>query len=1269
MIRTKAKGLLLSFMLVVASIMFFSCKQQAKINVESVSFIDTSISLLVGEEYSPQVKVLPSYATIRSYALISGDVTALKIEGGTITALKPAMGVTLKVVSDDNENANDVIVVNIYNEASELQKPTGLNFDGTKITFVGKDNASSYVLDINGNEINIGNNTEYNFELVEQRFPELKNQIINCKVKSVGDGKIFIDSDYEQMLPFVKLSGVDNAYVQSSNLHFDEIAGVTTYNIEVVVQGETKQTIIATSDDIVNGQAVVDISALIDSKNGAKYVLNVVPNAEGFEGVDKDYVFVGQTTKLNYNVLGMVNNVTVANKVVSWNFVENAQTYTVQVFKGNDLIGEFDNITTNYLQLSYIDAGEYYCQVLANSSNENTTTGKIYSQLASFKILQAPTIIANNNSVYWESVEDAQGYLVTIRNGEGEIVPNINKKFVISNSYNVSSFGAGTYSIEAIACGNSKDIITSAVSPQTSWIVLKSVQASVVNKTLKWIDNDVNTKQAYVLNISGQEIVLPPEKSTTGEHTYDLSGYEFEPKTHNITVKSVGEGYIFDSAISSTSLIKLATGSFKSLTNKQFIINPVSDAVEYKVEVYKKDDLTTSIKNVITKLANDKFDLDAESLSAGNYVAKVFVYGNNDNIFDADNYLEGNTIEFEKLETPTITIDYENLQLVIDKDGQIANKKSYKLFDNGVQQDINGNKFDLSKLGVGEYWYTAQSKGDNSTILDSNITLERDIVKVKKLNVPAISFNKENLTFKVESDDAGLINTTKPYIFKFDQTELEVNNGIANARSEIETRDVGTYTATVYANPQSSTSGYNGYELVLASGEASCTVTKLDGLCNFEIVGGDLVVTPIQQLSGTGYNLTLRIDTDGADIVLNNFEQRGSYFQTNLYDANYKVRTELKNLVRTAGEYEIYTTISKDDANAITSVETKSVNTQTDEPYKLKVLGKVGTIGKNNQNIEFSVVEDATNYKARISVEGRDVDIDIAGQYTTETNNILAMDKLLPLMMNAGIEYKEGIDYAIRFISLTTDKQTISNEGVFTYHFAFLKAPELLVTETIVDGDNVKSLNIINNDINSIKYNMIISQGADLVNEEVSKQSGDLTLINMDAKTEIKAGDMTIFVNALASDTSNYYFNSQNSQININKLDSSIITIENGLLTWNKVNNAQQYNLFYSNAEISLNVVNLFEGVENFSIVGNKCIYDFTAINPGNTNYYLQVDSILEDGSKYYLNSNDGTLVENIYKLSPLEISIKSGEVYTEVRSDEIANISKIEVKIDEVWI
>ena len=327
-------------------------------------------------------------------------------------------------------------------------------------------------MDINGNEINIGNNTEYNFELVEQRFPELKNQIINCKVKSVGDGKIFIDSDYEQMLPFVKLSGVDNAYVQSSNLHFDEIAGVTTYNIEVVVQGETKQTIIATSDDIVNGQAVVDISALIDSKNGAKYVLNVVPNAEGFEGVDKDYVFVGQTTKLNYNVLGMVNNVTVANKVVSWNFVENAQTYTVQVFKGNDLIGEFDNITTNYLQLSYIDAGEYYCQVLANSSNENTTTGKIYSQLASFKILQAPTIIANNNSVYWESVEDAQGYLVTIRNGEGEIVPNINKKFVISNSYNVSSFGAGTYSIEAIACGNSKDIITSAVSPQTSLLAL-----------------------------------------------------------------------------------------------------------------------------------------------------------------------------------------------------------------------------------------------------------------------------------------------------------------------------------------------------------------------------------------------------------------------------------------------------------------------------------------------------------------------------------------------------------------------------------------------------------------------------------------------------------------------------------------------------------------------------------------------------------------------------------------------------------------------------
>ena len=150
----KVKNVLLSIVLVLASCVFFACKEPSNINVESIAFTEQSISLLVGEEYTPEIKVLPSYATVRSYSLMSNDVTALKVKGGTITALKPALGVKLKVVSEENKNINDVISINIYSEATELDVPTELKFDGERVVFVGKDNANAYMLKINGTEIN-----------------------------------------------------------------------------------------------------------------------------------------------------------------------------------------------------------------------------------------------------------------------------------------------------------------------------------------------------------------------------------------------------------------------------------------------------------------------------------------------------------------------------------------------------------------------------------------------------------------------------------------------------------------------------------------------------------------------------------------------------------------------------------------------------------------------------------------------------------------------------------------------------------------------------------------------------------------------------------------------------------------------------------------------------------------------------------------------------------------------------------------------------------
>ena len=87
----------------------------------------------------------------------------------------------------------------------------------------------------------------------------------------------------------------------------------------------------------------------------------------------------------------------------------------------------------------------------------------------------------------------------------------------------------------------------------------------------------------------------------------------------------------------------------------------------------------------------------------------------------------------------------------------------------------------------------------------------------------------------------------------------------------------------------------------------------------------------------------------------------------------------------------------------------------------------------------------------------------------------------------------------------------------------------------------------------------------------VTKQAGENTLINMDSLTQLVAGNVIVYVTSLAS--SGDYFNSQTGEVDIVKLDSSEITIANGLLEWNTINNSKQYNLVYSNASGSGTVV------------------------------------------------------------------------------------------------
>ena len=1259
MIRIKAKNLLLSIALVMMCFCFFACKE-TKVEVESISFTEQSISMLVGEEYSPDIKILPSYATDRSYTLISDNVAALKVEGGTITALKAVEGgVKLKVVSKENSNINDIITVNIYTEAINLKAPTNLAFDGDKLSFESENDISvvSYKLKIGEQEIDIGNNTEYSLNSLVAKLGNLNNEIVTCRVKSMGDGKIFKDSNYSEEISFVKLSGVDNAYIKNETLYFDAIKNVASYNIDVLVNGNIIKSKLVQNSTFKTGQLSLDIRDLTDSVNGAEYILNISPNVEGYNSVKEVDVFAGETTQLDYVVLGKVNNLNINESVLSWDFVKNAQSYTIELYKNGSFVEKYEKVIHNYLNLACEDAGMYYCQVIANSNNPNTTSGKEYSNKLNFEILDSPEISLDGNIVGWENIAGAEGYLVTIKNNLGTTL--VNKKFVLKNIYDVSGFDAGVYSIEVMACGNGQNLLSSKTSTYASWVVLHDLQLKIKDKKLYWTDEDVNSLNKYNLkfDINSNEsvdVVLTSEdyneqysyNAEENVFVYDLSSYNFEPNSYTISLQSIGDGAVFDAEVNTLNIIKLSDSSILGLSNKQFTIKPVSGAINYKIMIYNSADLdlTMPIITLETMLNGNKFNLDDSLLGAGKYKAKVFASGNGTTILDADNSTDVSILQFEKLATPKISIDEDNLKIIIE---EISNASGYKLFENSSDLDIQNREYSLNTLDVGEYVYTAQAMGDNATVLDSVQTLVSDAIKIKKLSTPTILFDKTKLTYTISTTDGSYVDT---YNFTLNGTSVQVVDGQVDCSSQI--TNAGDYCAQVYANPISDSEEYH---LIIKSNLSEHNISKLAGDCDFEIANGKLVVTPKTLLDGSGYALQVRIENGDNDIIIDNFEYGASKFEVQLYDDNYDILNEnIATLLQNPTQYKLFATILQNQANIVESNEVEISN-------NLSILNRVNTIVKNGEAIEFNVVENATNYIAVVKLDNVDYYVDLAGKYTTNTTkNILDISSFMELMETSNLEYKEGEDYSISFVATSEDSYTMANKGIDDYIFQFLKSPKISVVE--LEGGNVKYVAIENDDMNVSMYNAVITQGQISNSSMYIKSNEQYNYINLDEMEQFNAGDIKIEVKSVALNGD--YFASKYSNVNVVKLDSAIIKIVDGLLQWDEVGHAKQYNLAYT-VEGVVNYIDLYEGVENFTIEEGKCVYNFDSLESGLTDIYLQVDSELESDGKYYINSNNGQTFANVYKLPTLEISVENGQICTEIRNSDLVLTDSVKIMID----
>ena len=944
-------------------------------------------------------------------------------------------------------------------------------------------------------------------------------------------------------------------------------------------------------------------------------------------------LFDADFAEIKYTVIGKVNNVALNGKVVSWDFVQNAQSYTLELYKGSERIGIYDGISTNSMTLNCEDAGNYTCKVIANSNNKNTATGTVYSDNLNFEILDAPEVSIGNYELEWNAVTGAQSYLVTINHIVNSEKQELTKTFVDTTSLVLEEFESGNYEVEVVAYSNNKNVLPSKAG-NASWSKLGLSNLRVVNGVLFWDNTIENTSQNYEVVANGIT------KTINGSNSCSLDVFEFtamgtESEDYYIKVKALGTGTEFDSDEESFKVTKLPDAIITKLQNKVFSVYCVNGAT-CQVKIYKD--------NVEVATLGSSLTLDVGGWSAGKYVAKAIVKGNGADILDATNESSTSSKEFTKLAKPTLSIVDQSLYI-----NDVEGATNYTLTENGDIITGYGRPYDLDARltgkTAGKYVYKVKAIGNNLEILDS----DESVVNVKKLTAPTVEFDKTTLvcTANTISSEKSYVGNYTIYINEMDQfTTTDSSNSVA-CKTVIQ--DAGEYRIQAVANPKATSDA--DYDLILASDKSVVqTVNKLSGKCSIKVEGRNLIITPSSVLkTGASYTLTLVIKGNDQEVTVT-ATNMGDCFKIEMIDEDYIPYTKFEGLFDKGGSYDVYTDITPFG----TTGELASNSEMCDQ--QLEILGTVTEIYKQGQSIRFKKVAEANNYKAIITLNNVATELDIKDkiQDTNAGYYEINIADLKALMESKGISYLEAVDYKIKFIATATGDNILPNYNVKTeFVFQFLKAPSVEIT---TNGNGQKILNI--NAEGTVRHNIIIKQGGAIV---ANISDSTETSINLDDISDIAGGEVEISINNIYTGE-DVVFDSSYTYIRATKLalsESTNFTTEDGKLIWDEVANAKYYSLqYYVKADSKYETINLSYGSTNFIIKDGKCVYDFKDLEEGDKTITLQIFG--EEGN--FLNSE--VLSLTVHKLIAPTVSVLDGKVCINITEDiaKISNVNGIEL-------
>ncbi len=836
MTKLNKKHFILMFILAIACAVFFGCGQE--VIVEGINFADKNIVLLVGESYTPNVDVYPSYSS--GYELTSLNTAVATISNGKINAISEGTA-TIKVVATDNRSLEDVMTIRVLSNSVTLESPTvNYNAENQTIYFSPVANAVGYTLKINNNTIDLGNYYSYSLARLQTEFGSAYDNVLNISVKANAPTytRAFVESNYSASKAIYQVKAIENVSVVGGVLHFD-VNSSASYSFSI----NDDRLMVGDYSAGVNLTDITNYGANLAKYAGKNATLKVVAE-RAVEGAE----VYPATASLPVYILDAPNRLEFSGDVVSWNNVLNASKYTVLL--DSEKVKE---VNTNFVDLTSlendkyneIEAGHTYTlkieSAIALDSKNILGCGKFISQ----QISRKPTLdlTPHNNIVWWPY--SSNRFEATISYDD-----KVETFALVNSQLNLDSYAGGkTYKIKVKTLGNlERDGIYYLPGKESETSITKqlSVELSYDNiseKVLTFTASADDSFKAY-LDEENEETL----NNNAGTITFDLSRRNIAEGTHTINVKRAGNNReIFDSDVTTLTFIQLGQiNNIEIINSHATIVRSEANQNGMVVFTIKKNvggEKTIELETENSALIDSEND---DFYTAGLYTISVAIKGDNKRVFTAPT--SEYNIPFNVLDIPTLSILSTNASEI--NFAGIDNASEYNVFEDGSKKNYSleseGNyKFNIIILDGETKKYKVQTIGDGVHFLNSKVS---DEFVVSRLSRPTVKYNNETNHLEISGNDENLL--TNP------QHMVTVNGVSVDEGSSLNLLE-GTNVVKAFANAVNQYEGVN----YLSSTETEITIEKIEAATAFSVVDNQKIKLTRNPNVKTRYKLYVEITT------------------------------------------------------------------------------------------------------------------------------------------------------------------------------------------------------------------------------------------------------------------------------------------------------------------------------------------------------------------------------------------------------------------------